>query len=185
MIMPMQFIFGLGNPGEKYQFSRHNMGFIVVDEIVRQRQESWHLQPKLQALICKDDEQILAKPQTFMNLSGQAVRAVISYYDKQATFTLQSKFPQVWVIHDDLDLAVGQYKIQFGTGPKVHNGLASVDEQLHSQIYWHVRIGVDGRNGDRSIPPQDYVLSGFKPDEKTLIDEVVKRVSTEVVQKLV
>jgi len=192
MIMPMQLIFGLGNPGEKYQSSRHNMGFVVVEEIDRQLHQdadqnpehAWHMQPKFQALVCKKDDLILVKPQTFMNRSGQAVRAIISYYDKQATFTIQSKFPQLWVIHDDLDLVVGQYKIQFGTGPKVHNGLASVDEQLHTQNYWHVRIGVDGRNGDRSIPPQDYVLSGFKPDEKVLIDGVIKEVSSEVLRRL-
>jgi peptidyl-tRNA hydrolase, PTH1 family len=188
---PMQFLFGLGNPGEKYQFSRHNVGFMVLETILAQsvgkKKEDaaslLRLQTKLFAKLVKQDNFIFAEPQTFMNESGKSVRAIIEYYDKQSSFTAESRFPHVWVIHDDLDIEVGRYKIQFGTGPKVHNGLGSIDEHLHSDQYWHVRVGVDGRQGDRSIPSQNYVLGSFSPVEKEVIEKVAAEISTELLQR--
>ncbi len=192
MMMPMQFLFGLGNPGEKYQHTRHNVGFVLIDEVVRQHlakntmgnSGEFRLQPKLHAEILKHEDLVFVKPQTFMNDSGLAARAVVEYFDKTTQFTPQSQLKNIWVIHDDLDIEVGKYKIQFGTGPKVHNGLGSIDDHFHTENYWHVRVGVDGRQGDRSLPPHEYVLGRFSPQEKTLLDQVMKELSVEVLRRL-
>ena len=197
MMMPMQFLFGLGNPGEKYQFSRHNVGFFVLEEVARQhlvtgniaknalqRELPFQSQQKLFANVLKHEDILFVEPQTYMNESGKAVRATISYFDKKSQFAADSQFPQVWVFHDDLDLEVGHYKIQFGTGPKIHNGLRSIDEHLHTDQYWHVRIGVDGRQGNRALPSQDYVLAPFSLTEKKLIEEIAQQVAAEVLRRL-
>lgn len=189
--MPMQFIFGLGNPGEKYALSRHNIGFVVVEEVARQHLAKnlggalpFQHQPKLVADVLKHEDLFFVKPQTFMNDSGKAVRATLEYFDKSVKFGAETTFPQVWVIHDDLDLEVGQYKIQFGTGPKIHNGLRSVDEHLHTDQYWHVRVGVDGRQGDRMMPAQNYVLGSFSSAEKEVLQKAIQEVSFEVLKRL-
>jgi peptidyl-tRNA hydrolase, PTH1 family len=192
MMMPMQFIFGLGNPGEKYQFSRHNIGFLVLEEVVRQHLASnkgksevpFRHQPKLFAEVLKHEDLLFVKPQTYMNESGKAVRATMEYFDKNLHFSAEEQIPQLWVIHDDLDIEVGRYKIQFGTGPKIHNGLRSIDDHLHTDQYWHVRVGVDGRQGDRSVPSQNYVLSSFSAPEKKLIEKVAQEVSIEILRRL-
>lgn len=192
---PMQFLFGLGNPGEKYELSRHNVGFITVAEIARQhvltispenmgKQPPFRLHPKQFCEIFKHEDLIFGKPQTFMNDSGKAVRATIEYFDKTVKFGPQGTLPQLWVIHDDLDLEVGRYKIQFGTGPKVHNGLYSIDEYVKTDQYWHVRIGVDGRQGDRSMPGQKYVLGTFSETEKEVVEKAIAEVSQEVLKRL-
>ncbi len=166
---------GLGNPGEKYQGTRHNVGFEVVDHLAGSK--SWSASKSGLLKYCHiklADEQRaeLIKPQTYMNKSGEAVAQVIK---KHAT-----PLDEVWVIHDDLDLELGAYKIQFGTGPKVHNGLLSIYQCLGSDQFWHVRIGVDGRGGERRISGSDYVLGKFLKEER----EVVERVVEEVVEKL-
>lgn len=93
-------------------------------------------------------------------------------------------FHALFVIYDDLDLEVGKYKIVFGSGPKVHNGVNDVIAKLGSDQFWHIRIGVDGRRGDRSVEPQEYVLSGFTQDEQLLIDKVVDSVSDLLTKKI-
>ncbi len=125
---------------------------------------------------------ILVKPQTFMNLSGNAAAKVLKKYD-YARFS-KKDFHTVFVVYDDLDIPVGKYKLVFGSGPKVHNGINHIKEVLGTDQFWHIRIGVDGRQGDRSVDPQDYVLSGFVPDEqsllKTVVDDVVELLSESI-----
>ena len=175
----MKFIVGLGNPGNKYQHTRHNIGFKVVDQMAGD--QKWHQsnKGKLEYLWLEiNGEKVeLIKPQAFMNKSG----LVMTYVKK--------KHPQLggenlFIIHDDLDLEVGKFKIQFGKGPKQHNGLTSIYQQLGTDQFWHVRIGVDGRRGDRAIPSDKYVLSSFTPEEKSLINQVMKQVVEGLNQRL-
>ncbi|GAG99434.1 unnamed protein product, partial [marine sediment metagenome] len=81
-----------------------------------------------------------------------------------------------FVIHDDLDLELGTYKIQFGIGPKVHNGLLSIYESLGTDRFWHVRVGIDGRGGSRNISGSDYVLGKFSPKQKKIILEINNKI---------
>lgn len=177
----MKYLFGLGNPGTEYQLSRHNAGFLLADRL----QQSWNLpdfklQPKLQAEVSKHQQLIVAKPQTFMNASGKAVQAVVAYYNDSS----QTQFDQIFIAHDDLDLALGSYKIQFGKGPKVHNGVTSVVQYLKSDQFWHVRIGIDTRHNDRSISSQNYVLLSMSQDERQLLHHTLKEIADQLTSSL-
>ncbi len=171
-IRHMVILVGLGNPGAKYIHSRHNMGFQVVERLGQALLlENWNEDKTCDSLVSRGEAAILVKPQTFMNLSGTAVKALLKKYDYA---NLGKKdFHSLFLIYDDLDLEVGKYKVVFGSRPKMHNGVNDVVEKLGTDQFWHIRIGVDGRGGDRSTDPQEYVLSGFRDDEQILIEKVV------------
>jgi peptidyl-tRNA hydrolase, PTH1 family len=180
----MKCIIGLGNPGLKYQQTRHNVGFMAMDELAEQLGGAFSLQKKIQAEVAKfahptqDNQQlILIKPQTFMNESGQAVRSFLEYY--QDDFD-QTDLSNLHVIHDDLDLEVGSYKKQLGVGPQQHNGLTSLYQHLGSKQFWHHRVGVDGRNGQRVIPAHEYVLSKFSPEDLHKIGQTITQVTADL-----
>lgn len=166
---PVSLIVGLGNPGNEYARTRHNAGFMALDILATVAQPNpavqghFELHKKSQTELCKVDAQHwLAKPQQFMNNSGKAVRSLIEFfslYELQQDAALNSLF----VVHDDLDLELGTWKMQFGTGPKIHNGLLSLYQHLGTRNFWHVRIGVDGRGGSRTMPGSNYVLAQFEP----------------------
>lgn len=173
----MKLIVGLGNIGNAYAFSRHNAGFLIVDELQKAYQmPEFKLFKKANADISKSEEMILVKPQTFMNASGFAVRGVIDFFLKSKKFDTKN----IFVIHDDLDIELGKYKIQFGKGPKVHNGLLSIYQHLQTKNIWHIRVGVDNRNGDRSLEPHLFVLKKMNNQE---LDQI-KKVAAEIVVKI-
>lgn len=175
----MNIIVGLGNPGDIYQFSRHNAGFMVLDNLSSVLEcPDFTNEKKVSARICKNQTSLFIKPETFMNESGKAVRAVLDYYFSDLDKT--SGYKNLYILHDDLDLELGSYKIQYGIGPKGHNGLLSVYQYLGTSNFWHVRIGVDSRMGDRSMPPQAYVLQRFTPEQL----EKFYQVRIEIVKEL-
>ena len=158
----VKLIVGLGNPGSHYQYTRHNAGFLLVQFLA----ENWHcpafqLAPKFKAQVTRavvnDQVLILALPQTMMNESGQAVAALLHFYkiDHARNFLLA---------YDDLDLQFGHYKMS-RRPPRTHNGVASVRQELGSDDFTHLRLGVDDRDGSRHIAPIDYVLSPFTPGQ--------------------
>lgn len=179
----MQFLIGLGNPGKEYAQTRHNVGWLAIDRLaIALSAGAWLPQAKFKGEVATFDKGFLLKPSTFMNLSGQAARALIQYYDK--TLVHQEQLTAVWVFHDDLDLALGTYKIQLGTGPKVHNGLLSLYQELGTTDFWHVRIGVDSRGGDRSMPGSAYVLQKIDNLTQHQLDETLARLIPDVVSRL-
>lgn len=170
-------ILGLGNPGEQYAASRHNAGWMFLDSLVRSWQGvvdvSWRMDKKTNSEIVRvthgNTEYLLLKPQTYMNQSGDAAAAAVKWYLNLDPTLPDQEFPHVVVVHDDLDIAVGEYKLQFGSGPQVHNGLNSVRRHLHTKHFWVARLGIDGRGGDRSVSGEAYVLQSFLPQEKALL----------------
>src|SRR5690242_19956304 len=121
----MQVYIGLGNPGDQYSKNRHNAGFLFVDEVAHKLKETnWQHKSDFQAEFIRLPEIILVKPTTFMNASGFAVRKIIDYFNIELQY--------VYIIHDDLDIKLGEYKIQKGVGPKLHNGVNSIEEHLGS-----------------------------------------------------
>jgi PTH1 family peptidyl-tRNA hydrolase len=169
----MKVIVGLGNIGERYEKTRHNIGFIVVDYLAERLGISFNNSPKHFSFVAKNKDYILVKPQTFMNESGKAIRAICDYFNINVEEDLI-------VAHDDLDIEVGQFKRQQGRGPKVHNGLASTYQYLGTNNFLHMRIGIDGRNGDRSIPGSNYVLSNFSQEESKKIKDVIEYIGQEL-----
>lgn len=171
----MHFFIALGNPGKEYQFTRHNVGWMLVNYL----RDSWGtslftVEKKLESEISKSSEVLLVKPQTFMNRSGDAVRKVLQWFEQNGDSS--KEFSSVFIIHDDLDLEFGTFKIKFGSGPKVHNGVNSIRQILGTDQFWYVRIGVDSRNGDRRIPGQNYVLSNFTTEEQQVLRDVFSQI---------
>lgn len=181
-IIPMKIVVGLGNPGAQYRKTRHNVGFLVLDALVAQvgdpnQLTNFTYSKKFVAEIYKDQNHLLIKPQTYMNASGQAVRAILDYYSGLA----EPDYSNLYIVHDDLDIALGDYKIRFGHGPKAHNGLLSLYNHLGTDKLNHVRVGVDSRDGSRSITGSAYVLQPFMPDERKKVDLVIEKIVRELV----
>lgn len=148
----MRLIVGLGNPGVAYQMNRHNVGFMVVDLI--QTQENFpEWSGKFKGLYTKKEDVILLKPQTYMNLSGQSVQACMTFF--------KLALDDLWVVHDDIELSLGDVQTKTGGSAKGHNGLRSID-QCVGQNYKRIRCGI-GRPAQGSVSA--YVLSNFSKDE--------------------
>ena len=158
-------IVGLGNPGIQYAYHRHTVGHMFIDWIAHQQpHSSWRVDPKhlfdYQKVITDDQkEYIVAKTRTFMNASGQSVLALLRYFDAQDT-------SELCVAHDDLDLPVGVWKLDFAKGPKLHNGINSVESSNRTNEFWRVRIGVDNRPADQRIGGEIYVLQDFTDEQR-------------------
>ncbi len=106
-----------------------------------------------------------------MNESGEFVKRLVEQYHMDS--------PNLWVIHDDLDIPLGSYKIQRGKGPKLHNGILSIERELGSDNFWRVRIGVDNRIGDKT-PGEEYVLQDFTEEEREELKEVINKVAQDI-----
>lgn len=171
ILFDMKLIVGLGNPGEKYQHNRHNVGFMVVEKLSKHIVNgSWEMVKKFKAEIVQTKEVILVKPQTFMNDSGVAVSKICQFY--------KVEYKDLYIVHDDLDIKIGNYKIQHGKGPQVHNGLLSIEEKLGSDLFWNVRVGVENREvrGNRGIPGVVYSLQDFDKEEAKIIETVIQNI---------
>lgn len=166
----MKLIVGLGNPEEKYLKTRHNAGFMVVERVAAELGiPSFKSNKKLLSLITSNRSIILAKPTTFMNSSGRAVAKLVSHFKVDPD--------SLWVVHDDLDIPLGKYKIQKGVGPKIHKGIASIEESLGRDDFWRVRVGVDNRNPLTRIAGEQYVLQNFSQDELKIILSVIGEIA--------
>ena len=161
----MKLIVGLGNPGIKYQNTRHNVGHMVIDAL------------KVRPLKSNQQKGLtLLKSDKFMNDSGIFVKHFISLYPNISISNL-------YVIHDDLDIKLGEYKIQFGKGPKENKGLVSIYEALGTRDFWHVRVGIENRQqalGTR-IKGEQYVLEDFTEEEKVIVQSVIKQICNQLV----
>jgi PTH1 family peptidyl-tRNA hydrolase len=158
---------GLGNPGREYAATRHNVGWMVVDELARRRDGSWRSKFSGQlGEIRLDDARIaLVKPETYMNESGRSIAAAARFFNVPVEAVL--------VVHDDVDLEEGRLQARLGGGLAGHNGLRSIAQALGSQEFLRLRIGVGrpGRGDRRSVA--DYVLAPFAPE--TDVDGLVAR----------
>lgn len=161
----MTIFIGLGNPGLKYQNNRHNVGKMFVDYVINELTclQVNELKEKNQAIvkIYQSNDLILAKTETFMNASGSALKRILKTFH-----VLRST---LYIIHDDLDIPLGKFKIQFGQGPKLHNGIKSIEETLKTKDFWRIRIGVDNRKKENWIDGEIYVLQDFLPEEKEIL----------------
>ena len=150
----MKLIVGLGNPEAKYLKNRHNVGYIFIDRFYSDKFPN--------GLIAK-------KSGEYMNSSGKSVKRLVDSY-KITTDNL-------YIVHDDLDIPLGQFKIQEGRGPKVHNGISSVEKELGTRDFWRVRIGVDNRDPENRTSGEEYVLEDFTASEQEILDQVLKKIA--------
>lgn len=173
--MQMKIIVGLGNPGKEYQNTRHNVGFEFVERL--SGGANFSPETKFESLVYREKDLLFVKPQTFMNESGRAVRKIMDFYKLDVK--------DLVLIHDDLDLKFGEYKIQRGVGPKVHNGVSSVEASLPDKNFLRVRIGVDNREESLYAGSgSDYVLGRFGKEELEEIDEIMEEAADELLVAL-
>ncbi len=176
----MKLIVGLGNPGSKYESTRHNIGFRVLDELadkLTKGEVKWEDNKKFSSLIYSLPGILFAEPQTFMNASGAAVKKIATFYKIAAG--------DVWVIHDDVDLPIGKLKIRFGGAAAGHHGVESIIDELGTDKFLRFRLGIghpkerlgseEFKGGRANVSVEDYVLKEFDSSEKAEVKHVIKQ----------
>ena len=166
----LHLIVGLGNPGAEYAKTRHNAGFLLVEKLAEQWRANWSNERKFNARIARGESGgkrvLLCEPQTFMNLSGEAVGALVKFY--------QVPLPDFLVVVDDADLPLGEIRLRPGGGGSGgHHGLDSVAQHLGSRGFARLRIGIGRKDGAREIV--NHVLGKFDADENGLLEKVLAR----------
>jgi peptidyl-tRNA hydrolase, PTH1 family len=166
----LQLLIGLGNPGKEYRETRHNIGFMVIDEIARRHALTFAMAPSQvpDAFVAKQfapPPYLLAKPLTYMNRSGDAVAALARYYDIEPADLL--------VVYDDIDLPFTRLRARARGSAGTHNGMRSVTERLGTTEFPRLRLGV-GR-GDMRRDLADHVLAKFEPDEQSDLEAFITR----------
>ena len=174
----MKYIVGLGNPGDQYKDTRHNIGFMVLDKLSRElgpHEVTWEEDKKNEAVVAKVGDVLLIKPIAYMNRSGVAVKGLLDYY--------KGNVADVWVIHDDLDLPIGKIRIRTGGASAGHKGVDSLITQLGSDAFVRFRLGIGrGREDVKKGTDQNlkhsaviqFVLSRFTQSEAGLLKHMVK-----------
>jgi PTH1 family peptidyl-tRNA hydrolase len=165
----MKLIIGLGNPGKEYELTRHNAGFLAVNALAVSEDGVWKNDDKRKAEVCKievnGESVILAKPTTFMNASGEAVQALLSFY--------KVPLEDLLIVHDEMDVAPQQLRFKQGGGDAGHNGLTSIMESLGTDNFVRLRLGIGRPLGEHRPPTSDYVLGPLSPKDDLNILDVV------------
>jgi len=170
----MFLIVGLGNPGKKYQNTRHNAGFMAIDVLASEQNLLWQKSRKFSAeLALKNNQFILVKPQTFMNNSGQAVKAIADYY--------KIKTENIWVVCDDIDLPLGKIRVRRKGTSGGHNGLESILGNLKSKNFSRIKVGIQTENL-LNISAEKFVLANFRQKEQVIVSDQIKKV-TAIIEK--
>ncbi len=160
----IRFVAGLGNPGSEYATTRHNIGFMVVDQLVARFGSTWEKSTKWDALSAKCGDVFLAKPMSYMNRSGYPLLAIAQFY--------QIEPPQILLVLDDMALPLGRLRLRASGGSGGHNGLESVIMQFGTEEIPRLRIGIGAAPPAGSV---DYVLSRFSDEEKPIVRSTIDR----------
>lgn len=171
----MILIVGLGNPEKKYEKTRHNLGFRIVDKLAGDYKITLKEEKKFKAQLGRvhqgPDEAVLVKPLTYMNNSGEAVKKIADYFDIYEN--------DVWVIHDDIDIELGKIRIRKGGSSAGQKGVQSVIDHLGTPEFIRFRLGIKPEEGT-NVPSEDFVLSKFRPEEEEVIKDIVDSVSVTI-----
>lgn len=182
----MKLIVGLGNPGEKYESTRHNLGFVILDHLIKNSQtvskDKWDKNPKLKSEVFIMDWKpkkgelekiIFAKPQAYMNNSGLSVSLLANFYKISPS--------DIWIIHDELDLPLGSMKIRLGGSAAGHHGVESIINVLKTDKFWRFRLGIGQTKNHDALAKHnfrnatDYVLENFVGKETSTVKHLIKR----------
>lgn len=155
-------VIGLGNPGTKYQNTLHNVGFLILDNFFVLDPTCWHEEKQFHSEVCRQDNTIFVKPQTYMNDSGKAISKILNFYKKSPD--------DLVVLHDDVDLEFGKIKLVKNRGTAGHHGIEDTSLKLGTLDFYRIRIGV-GRPLNNTFDVHDYVLSNISQEKK---DELFK-----------
>lgn len=178
----MKIIVGLGNPGPEYATTRHNAGCQFVDklaEVLSTKYEElsdygWRRKKTIMVWESHDKNWILVKTAgVFMNESGRIIQELRHTMGIPSAHDGHS-IDQLYVAHDDLDIKLGEYKIQKGVGPKVHNGVTAVEQALGTKDFWRIRIGIENRQ--RPVSGEEYVLQRFSLEERRVVGGAIEKI---------
>ncbi|MEA3296055.1 MAG: aminoacyl-tRNA hydrolase [Patescibacteria group bacterium] len=175
----MLLIIGLGNPDKKYQKTRHNIGFRIVDAFAEKNNFlDFELNKKLESLISENvlnnEKIILAKPQTFMNNSGKAAQKIVK--------NLPVKSLKILVVHDDIDIEIGKIKISENRGSAGHKGVQSIIDELKTKNFTRLRIGIRQPNQQRKIT-EEFVLRNFAQNEEKILKQIIDQACLKISEK--
>lgn len=159
---PVRLVVGLGNPGRDYARTRHNVGFMIADRLAEERQARWATEKKWKAEVARDGDLTLLKPQTYMNLSGEAVSQLCRFFKIAPESVL--------VVFDDVDLPLGRLRIRQSGSAGGHNGVKSIIQHLGTDRIPRLKFGI-GRNRGDGAPMTGHVLGRFAPDEIPVIEK--------------
>ena len=179
----MILIIGLGNPGSQYQSTRHNLGFMVLDELQELAGFSaFEFAKKFNSFVSQgilaENETILLKPQTFMNESGKAVKAIANFY--------KINVKDIYVVHDEADVGLGKIKISQNANSAGHKGVQSIINELGVKEFTRFRVGIDSKNPDyqnriNSQGLESVVLENFSSEEILLVDKIIKETADTII----
>lgn len=172
----IKLLVGLGNPGKNFHNTRHNVGFMFLEAFTKANSQlgNFSLVKSFRAEIIKtknaNNTLVIAKPNTFMNLSGESVQLVSQYH--------KIRPEEILVAYDDLDISLGSFKIQIAKSPKMHNGINSIEEALNTDNFWRLRIGVDNRSAElrKQVSGAKYVLSRFSSEEMVTLHDTFAKI---------
>lgn len=169
----MKLVVGLGNPGKQYELTRHNVGFLCLDSLIEEMGGNFKLDSSMQSMIAtmnyNGEKCLFIKPQTFMNLSGEAVVKVINYY--------KISIADILVVYDDMDLPLGSLRLREKGSAGSHNGMKNIVSHLHTEEFKRIRVGISGH---ANIDAKDYVLGQFSRDERLVLFEAISSVKEAV-----
>ena len=161
----MKLIFGLGNPGSEYANTRHNIGFIMLDDYIGEYKWSKKFNGLYIEKNINGEKYIFVKPLSFMNLSGGVVSSFVNYY--------KVSYKDIIVIHDDLDLPVGKIRIKVNSSAGGHNGVKDIIKSLNTQEFMRIKVGI---SNNKNIDTKDYVLGNFSKSDLKVIKDIEKEV---------
>lgn len=184
MLINMKLIVGLGNPGTQYHTTRHNIGFMVIDSLAQKLGISLTVDKSFNAEVGTykqgEESYIVAKPQTFMNKSGEAVQKISAFYKIAPS--------DIYVVHDDLDLELGAYKLSFSQNPAGHHGIESIISHLATKDFHRLRIGIANAQlhelrtisdiNQRKDRIGDFVTSDFSAEDKAKLPDLIERLGS-------
>ena len=169
----MKLIVGLGNPGKKYEQTRHNVGFMALDLLAKKLGLSWRESTKLKAELAKSGEYVLAKPTTFMNRSGLSVSALLKFYKLTPADLI--------VIHDELDIDFGKWKLSSDSRAAGHNGVQSIIDRLGSKKFTRFRLGIRS-DLNQETDAEKFVLEKFSQDDLKALPDILEKLTIEILK---
>lgn len=170
----MRIIVGFGNPGNQYNFTRHNFGFLALDFYAKVHSLDFKLQPRFRALIAKDDNTLFAKPQTFYNDVGTSIRSLLDFYKLTPQDLL--------IICDDFNLEFGQIRFRERGSAGGNNGLKSTITHLGTEDFPRLRLGTGNKNLRERLGDVDFVLSKFTPNEHEQLPKILREIEDYIVK---
>lgn len=177
----MIIIAGLGNPGDKYKNTRHNVAWLAFDHILGE--VKWSENKKFKALTYQEGSYLFVKPLTYINLSGESLRKLMDYYKllpkklgiiNKKDADLSSK---LIVVHDDVDLIFGKVKETNNSGSAGHNGLKSIIRELKTKNFNGIKIGIKNESLKNPIPTDKFVLQNFNPEERLILKDIFSKIN--------